>query len=112
DHKVVCICPYLARIGVQQWYVFFPWRREGVVHCVIALRFLIPFQQWKVQNPQRGIRILIAESQAIAHQQTQFVELFACSVGLPSKNEDEISGLSTKSFDPPFEIVRRVKLIN
>src|SRR5688572_30644763 len=78
NHHVVCICPDVARLTVQQLYILVLWRREWVVHGVITFRFLAPLQQREIKNPQGRELLLVAKSQSFTHKQAKFVELFAC----------------------------------
>src|SRR5690606_28166075 len=112
DDEVIGIGPYFSRVGVEQGHVLRLGRSERMVHGMKPFRLLIPFQQRKIEYPQGGENISVAQSQTVAHEEAQFVELFPGAVCLTRENKDKVPFSCAGLFYPRFEVFRRVKLVD
>ena len=95
-HEVVGFGTHLFRMLVEQRNIVGVGHRERMMSCHKALLFIAPLEQGEVDNPKTLELILIAQSQAVAHLQTEGAELDACLVGIVAReNEHEIAILGT-----------------
>ena len=47
------------------------------MHCVETICFLTPFKQREIKHPKRRKFVLRPQAELLAHQQAQFIQLFA-----------------------------------
>ena len=113
-HDVVGIGANVAplRRVIQQGFVFGLRCGEGMVHGIVALRLLVPFEQREVDDPQRCVHIGVAQTELIAHLETQSVKLHAGLHGLAAKDEHQVAGLGTELVGNNLEVFRRIELID
>ena len=62
---------------IKQVFIFRLWGSEGMMHCIVALGFFIPFQKREVNYPKRCILVWIAQTQLACHLQPQGTKLYS-----------------------------------
>ena len=77
DHHIVGIGTHRRRVSVKQRNVFVLRVGERMVHRHKALLLIAPFKHREVNYPQAGKFVLVAQTELIAHLQTQLAQLFA-----------------------------------
>ena len=108
-HHVVGVGTDVAGVAVEQWYVFVFGFGEGVVHCVVALRLLVPLKHGEVYHPQRCKRVLVAQPQPVAHFQSQLVESLASGHSLACEYEQQVAWLCLATLGPCLKVVFAVE---
>ena len=76
-YHVVSISTYSSRVGVEQMNVFVHRVCERMVHRHQTLFLIAPFEHRELCHPQQGELVLVSQTEALAHLQTQFAELLA-----------------------------------
>ena len=87
-HEVVGHSPHLLRLAVEQRYIVGVGHGEGMVCGHESLFLVAPFEEGEIDDPQTFELILVAQSQPVAHLQTEGAQLYACLVGIVA-GEDE-----------------------
>lgn len=67
--EIVGIGTDATRIGVHQREVLALGRRERMVHRIVTLRLVIPFEQREIDDPQRREPVVGTKSEPLAHFQ-------------------------------------------
>ena len=86
--------------------------RERVVHGIEALGLLIPFQQREVNDPQYFVFAGFAQTETVAHFQTERAQLGACLHGLARHDEDKVAGVRFTAFGHRLQIVLVIELVH
>src|SRR5690606_27620002 len=92
DHKIIRIRSDSPRVGDQQSHILGFWRGKGVMHSMKFFHLAIPFQQGEVEYPHRRVNVFITESQTVAHQEAQFVQLLSGSGSFACQHQDKVAG--------------------
>ena len=67
--EIVGIGTDATRVGVHQREVLALGRRERMVHRIVTLRLVIPFEQREIDDPQRREPVVGTKSEPLAHFQ-------------------------------------------
>ena len=87
-------------------------RGKRVVHSVVALRLLVPLQQREIDHPHRFVFAGFAQTETVAHLQTQLAHLLASLHCFARQDEDEVASLRVATFCYGLQIVLRVEFID
>ena len=72
--EIVGIGTDATRIGVHQREVLALGRRERMVHRIVTLRLVVPFEQREIDDPQRREPVVGTKSEPLAHFQPQLAQ--------------------------------------
>jgi hypothetical protein len=99
--------------GIKQGDVIRIGQREGMVGSHQSLFLVAPLEQGEVNYPEALEHVLVAQSQTVAHLQTQRAELGACLVGLvTAENQYKVTVLGTSLFLQLLPNLRLIELVD
>src|SRR3990170_3430657 len=99
QHHVVGLRPGFPRVAVQQRNVFVQRRREGMVHRIVPLLLLVPFQEGEIGHPQEIVAGPVDEVGFLADVQPETREGVAGDEVLVRHDQEKIPRLRT-AFGP------------
>ena len=113
DNHIVGIGTNSSRIGVKQRNVFRLRRGERMVHSIEALVFFAPLEEREIDHPQTCKFVLVAQTELVAHFQTQLTQLLAGLVGIVARqNQNQIARFGSKCFLHLLEHVLRIEFVH
>ena len=74
-----------------------------MMHGVIALRLVVPFEEWEVDHPEGSEDALVAETELVAHLEAQVAELLAHLHRLSRHDEKQVARFGAHAFAPAAE---------
>ena len=84
-----------------------------MVHGHQAIFFFAVLEHGKIDHPKQRKLVLVAQTEALAHEQTELAKLFARLVGIvAAENKDEIAGIGTHGLFELLQNLRRVELVD
>ncbi len=84
-----------------------------MVHGHQAIFFFAVLEHGEIDHPKQRKLVLVAQTEALAHEQTELAKLFARLVGIvAAENKDEIAGIGTHGLFEVLQNLRRVELVD
>ena len=109
DDDIIGRCADIACICAEHRDILRIGGCEGVMHRIVTLSLLIPFEEGEVHDPEGGEYILVAQTETVAHLKTQLAKLLAGLHGLAGENEEEIAGFGSGTLAPFAELLLGVE---
>ena len=83
-----------------------------MVHSVVALRLVVPFQQREVDDPQRSEYLGIAQTQLLTHFEAQGAELHARLHSRSTEDKHQVARLGAELLGDGLLVVLRIELVD
>ena len=93
-HHVIGLGARPRRVGRQQRDVLVLGRGKGMMLGGIALLFLAPLEQRKVENPAKAEHVAVEQAKPLRHLEAQLPQRLGNDVGLVGDNQDQVARLA------------------
>lgn len=111
--EVVGLGAHLLRMLVQEREIVGVGHGEGMVGGHEALLLVAPLEEREIDDPQTFEDILVSQSEAVAHLQTERAKLDARLVGVVAReDEHEVAVLGSRGLLDLGELLGRVELVD